>query len=60
MIETTRKKHLNALEKLRENSDLTKEQKEAVEYAIATIKVRPIVRVAASIAAIFAKCYLDS
>ena len=52
MIETTRKKHLNA--------DLTKEQKEAVEYAIATIKVRPIVRVAASIAAIFAKCYLDS
>lgn len=60
MIETTRKKHLNALKKLRENSDLTKEQKEAVEYAIATIKVRTIVRVAASIAAIFAKCYLDS
>ncbi|MFD3389684.1 hypothetical protein [Alteromonas macleodii] len=60
MIGTTRKKYLNVLKKLREDSDLTKEQKEAVEYAITVIKARPIVRVAASIAAIFVKYYLDS
>lgn len=62
MTETTRKKHLNTLKKLRKEPDsrLTTEQKEAIDYAIAAIQVRFLAIGVTKLIAILIKLYLGS
>ena len=62
MTETTRKKHLNTLKKLRKELDsrLTTEQKEAIDYAIAAIQVRLLAIGVTNLIAFLIKMYLGS